>query len=126
MPPSSQSSKIFAQVVYNSILRASVASHSILSAAYVASGKGSCSDLLSAPADVSFPHVRWWLDGWHKFESGIGNSDNTDDGARDVVVPVFTCNDASKEDVDCCSLALVHAVENERTTYRLHGRGTRT
>lgn len=60
------------------------------------------SNLLSSPAGIRcIAHVRWRLDRWDEFQSDVPKTNDSQDRARQPLVPDVVNRQHSDEDVDC-------------------------
>lgn len=61
----------------------------------------SCLDLLGVPAcAIRLAHVCWGLDGRDEFEDDVGDADDADDAARNLLEDHVTQQQAAEKDVD--------------------------
>lgn len=58
------------------------------------------SHLLSAPASIRFPHIRWRLNTRDELKGNIRQSSSTDDGTHDVESPVVLEDEAADKEIE--------------------------
>lgn len=75
---------------------------SLLSFVFVESWRGLNGDLdlLRAPRSIRIPHVGWRLNAGNELEYNVCDSNHTNDGAWDILVPVAAHDNGAEEKID--------------------------
>lgn len=70
-----------------------------------------CLDLLGAPAGIGLAHVAGGLDRGNKFEDDVCDTNDANNGTRDVLKDPRAQDEGAQEDVDCHPLSGLKAKE---------------
>lgn len=71
--------------------------------------------LLGAPAGIGLAHVGRRLNGGHKLEHAVGQTDDADNGASNDAQGVVVEEDGADENVDCAHVSDEHGKRIELT-----------